>query len=436
MKAHELESQAKTLAELESLAGLPGVLHPRFGDLSRGDAVVAPGAPIPEDTHVERDDMIVHLTVTGKCNARCQGCVNTVLTSGCGRQGIVDEFESVPERDAQLVAELARFARGDDLSVALYGGEPLLEPDRLVALMNRIESMVNSARVRFMVYTNGQLLRSVVDSHPELWRNVFLVSVSVDGRDEQHTRHRPGTDVPAIRAGLERLCDVYAGEVLFWSTLREEQSLIDCFQQYEEFHRQGLVTQMFWHWVDSPEPYAAFDEYLLRYGAEFEMVMVEYVRQLRRGLVPPLCHVNELVLYLLEGTRRGHSACAVELAENFDIVGGRVTACADLPLSIGELPSALQSQSLPDLSSLVAYRSVLGCDVCGVGFYCGGRCPVQVLAGSPLRTRQVCQLMRLHVGIVAERLTDISRAMRQHGIGVQDLYERSAYVARYTDVVP
>ena len=429
-------TQGETLEELKRLARLSGVVHSVFGDLSLHDAVTAPGARLAQQSHVERNDMIVHLTVTGRCNARCQGCVNTALTFDCGRQGMASELESVPERDARLVKSLAVLAPGSDVSVALYGGEPLLEPDRLGQLMARIEYEVTSRSVRFMVYTNGQLLGAVVDSHRDLWRNVFLVSVSVDGRAEQHARHRPGTDVPTIRFGLQRLRGLYSGEILFWSTLREEQSLLDCFRQFQEFRDAGLATQMFWHWVDSPEPYSAFADYVSRYGDEFETVMDEYVRCLQEGDLLPLCHVNELVLYLLEGRARGHSACSVECAENFDIVGGRVTACADLPLSIGELPAGLQGEDMPNLSSLVAYRAILGCDACGVDFYCGGRCPVQVLAGSPLRTRQICQLMRLHVGIVAKRLPEIDRAMREHGVGVQNLYDGSAYVARYTDVVP
>ena len=161
-----------------------------------------------------------------------------------------------------------------------------------------------------------------------------------------------------------------------------------------------------------------------------------YVEDLRAGRVLPLCHLNELVLYLLEGTRRGHSACAVELAENFDIVGGRVTVCADLPLSIGQIPLEEQDSVSPDLGHLVEYRGVLGCNECGVDFYCGGRCPVQVLAGSPERTRQICQLMRLHVGIVGRRLDDIVTAMAANGFTTQDIYDRSAYITKYTDVVP
>ena len=61
---------------------------------------------------------------------------------------------------------------------------------------------------------------------------------------------------------------------------------------------------------------------------------------------------------------------------------------------------------------------------------------MQALSGSPERTLQICQLMRLHVGIVNERIDDISTALGENGISLQDLYDRSAYLARYTDVVP
>jgi len=423
------------LKKMDASEDGPGVEIQPFGDLCRRDAVQRPHMDCMQP-HRELHDMVVHLTVTGRCNARCQGCVNTALTFESGRGTVVQEFESVPERDAILVSLLAQRAKGSAVTVALYGGEPLLEPERILHLMDGITASVSSRGVRFMLYTNGQLLDRVVASHPTIFRDVFLVSVSVDGQAEQHARHRPGTDVQTIQLGLERLRTVYEGEVLFWSTLREEQSLTDCFRQFERFHSMGLASQMFWHWVDSPKPYVNFGQYARRYAAELTEIMDVYVDDLRAGRILPLCHVNELVLYLLEGTRRGHSACAVELAENFDIVGGRVTACADLPLSIGQIPVGEQDPIDPDLGHLVEYREVLGCDECGVDFYCGGRCPVQVLAGSPERTRQICQLMRLHVGIVGRRLGDIVAAMVANGLRTQDMYDRSACITRYTDVLP
>ena len=89
-----------------------------------------------------------------------------------------------------------------------------------------------------------------------------------------------------------------------------------------------------------------------------------------------------------------------------------------------------------DLNSLVEYKEQLGCFQCSVHFYCGGRCPVQVLAGSKERTFQYCQLMRLHVGIVQDRISDIFEGFKKNRITLQQIYDRSAFLAKYTDVVP
>ena len=144
---------------------------------------------------------------------------------------------------------------------------------------------------------------------------------------------------------------MFAGEVLFWSTLREEQSLLSCFRQFLEFNERSLVGHFFWHWAESPHPYYDFPGYVRRYGEELESVLQTYVEHLEDGNLLSIVHLNELVLYLLTGKVRGHSACAVELAENYDIVGGRLTACADLPLSLGILPADVGEEgSTPALS--------------------------------------------------------------------------------------
>ena len=127
----------------------------------------------------------------------------------------------------------------------------------------------------------------------------------------------------------------------------------------------------------------------------------------------------------------------MELARNYDIMGGEIHACADLPPSVGGFIGSDGSHfNEPDFSRLVEYKNWLRCYECGVYPYCGGRCPVQALSGSPERTLQICQLMRLHVGIVRERIDDISTALGNNGMSLQNLYDYSAYLARYTDVVP
>ena len=89
-----------------------------------------------------------------------------------------------------------------------------------------------------------------------------------------------------------------------------------------------------------------------------------------------------------------------------------------------------------NLDRFIEYKDQLGCFRCGVHAYCGGRCPVQAIAGSPERTRQICQLMRLHVGIIQEYLDEIVRSVKDHNITPQYIHGHSAFLAKYTDVVP
>ncbi len=436
----DLEEGISTLFEtLSDLRKTGGAVHPRFGDLAQSDAVVMSALSRPSGLSLPLDDVIVHLTVTGRCNARCQGCINTSLEEGRhARSQVVAEFECDPQRDSATIVRLAQRCGDRPVTVALYGGEPLLEVDRILRLMEALKTSPIGARVRYMLYTNGQLLSEVVRSRPELFASVALLSVSVDGEAAQHRSFRPGTDLETIEAGLSSLRGGFKGEVLCWSTLREEQSLLSCFRQFLDYHDRALLGHFFWHWAESPDPYRHFPEYLQRYGQELEEVVQCYIERLRQGRLLSIVHLNELIVYLMTGAARGHSACAVELAENYDIVGGQVTACADLPLSLGVVPGEAIGGGGEEsvLGRLVVYRAALGCDQCGVYPYCGGRCPVQVLTGSPERTLQICQLMRLHVGTVLERMSDIADALGSAGIDAATLYRASARLSRFTDVVP
>jgi len=215
--------------------------------------------------------------------------------------------------------------------------------------------------------------------------------------------------------------------------------LLNCFEECRSLSEEGLVNHFFWHWAEDREPFQDFPNFVRQYGLDLESVMDIYVQKISRGELLPIAHINELILFLLTSSERGHTACGVELAKNYDVVSGKVYSCADLPSShaIGELDEHKRLHiDEYDLNSLVEYKEWLGCYECGVHFYCGGRCPVQVLAGSKERTYQYCQLMRLHVGIVQERISDIFEGIKKNGMTLQEIFDRSAFLAKYTDVVP
>lgn len=387
----------------------------------------------------EKDDIIVNLTVTQKCYAGCRDCINSSLTfpgQGHGTNAAVD-MECDPERDVAVIQAIADKYPDRDITLCFYGGEPFLEPGRMEHVRTLLEKSQAAGRIRYMAYSNGELIAQAADTFPDLIRSIYLFSISIDGSHRQHEMVRPGTSLEKVIDNLIRLRHASEGSILMWSTLREEQSLMDCFSEFISLHRHGLADHFFWHWADTGQPYSDFKAYAKKYEEELDQVLEHYVSWLSDGEILPVAHINELVLYLLEGKKRGHTACGVELAQNYDIQGGRVSACADLPPSWGAYSEG-SSIDIPAtvLQSLVTYREELGCRNCSMYFYCGGRCPVQALAGSPERTRQICKLMHIQVNTVKRYIGYISKMLKKHNISRQQLYDSSACMARYTDVVP
>lgn len=419
-----------------------GIIYSGINNLSRHDSVIiGSGSQLSSENYEKEESLMIHLTVTGQCYARCKGCVNAAITMGSDqpRNAVVTFQDTEPKRDTAIIKELANLHPGRVITLCFYGGEPFLAIDKMESVWRTLNESDTAKKFRFMVYTNGELLIDAMELYPDFIKDIWLYSISIDGDDAQHNKIRQGTDLAKIRRNLKKLSKRYKGHILQWSTLREDQSLFNCFEEFLRLHKKGLVNHFFWHWAEVREPFVNFPAYVRNYGQDLEQVMDLYVKKISGGELLPIAHINELILYLIKNEVRGHTACGVELAQNYDIVSGKVYPCADLPssLSIGELDKhGRLNLKEYELTTLVEYKNWLGCYQCGIHSYCGGRCPVQIVAGTPERALQYCQLMRLHVRIVKERISDILDGLRQNGITLQALYDRSAFLAKYTDVVP
>ena len=397
---------------------------------------------IDRNYHVRMDTVpYIHLSITGSCYARCKGCVNAALTASYDgdRRDIIPIQDTDPKRDAACIANLIREMGTGPVLICLYGGEPLLKTDKIAQVHARLSESGLPNQIRYMLYTNGDLLTNAVATIPEIMEDIWLYTVSIDGREDQHNTTRCGTNLSRIHAGLTALRPLRKGTVLMWSTLREEQSLADCYAEFLFLYENKLVDQFYYHWVETREPFVDLQRYADQYAEDLQQILADYVHSLQKGEILPIVHINELLVYLLTGHERGGSACGVELPGNYDLIDGKIHSCADLPpeLAIGTIDAAGRPQlNHQDLSFLVRYKDELQCYRCGVHAYCGGRCPVQAHAGGRERMLQYCQLMRLHVGTVKEYLQAITAAMEKNGLTAQDLYDASGFFAQFTDVTP
>jgi organic radical activating enzyme len=222
---------------------IAGAKYPGFEDLSSLNAVkIRSGFPLSDDRNKPDESILIHLTITGRCYARCKGCINSAVTMGSDepRNSVMTFLEAEPERDAAIIEELAGRHPAQTVTVCFYGGEPFLASGKMERTWRILKESDVANRFRFMVYTNGELLRE--------------------------------------------LSDLYTGYVLFWSTLREEQSLINCFEEFSRLYGEGLVTHFFWHWAESRESFSDFQSYILKYGQELKKIMDVYVQKILKGL--------------------------------------------------------------------------------------------------------------------------------------------------------
>jgi radical SAM protein with 4Fe4S-binding SPASM domain len=427
-------------SDLQRLLQQTGIIHPVFGDLLRPQAVCMDRKML-EKGYIEKSPYFVHLTVTGRCNARCRGCINNGISFQDEKlkEFLSPEYDLQPERDSKGILSLLEQEGAREAWICFYGGEPLILPDKMDTFIHLLESGDHSYRFCYMLYTNGQLLDRAVEKHSELLKKFDLFSVSIDGQHQQHNQIRHGTDLEKIHRNLRRLREVRNGPVLMWSTLREEQSLEDCFEEFLYLHEQGLADHFFWHWVETQYPFQDFSAYLRRYEQDLEVILDHYIIELKRGRVLSILHLNELILFLLTGKQRGTTGCGVEVQRNLDLTGGKILACSDLgpEWEIGYIePSGQPHLIRRNYEKLIEYKQPLGCSQCGVHGYCGGRCPVEALHCEPKRLVEYCQLMRLHVGLVQGKIPQIQRWIRDRGISLQEIYDRSVFYVQFTDVTP
>jgi radical SAM protein with 4Fe4S-binding SPASM domain len=414
--------------------------HLEYGNLKYLDSVVISTKDSGKLYPIENMPLCIHLTITMKCNAKCRGCINSSITFKEPFSIESNSSDTIPKRDSAAIVSLIQKDNTDDVVVCFYGGEPFLAPDKISEVISFLEKKIRITFLRFMVYTNGIGIKDALLSYPEIGDKIWLYSISIDGTEKQHDAIRRGAPLWKIRQNLSFLKEnTFLVNVLMWSTLREGQSVFDCFEEFLSLHNKGLVDHFFWHFIETDGPFVNFSSFAGKYEYDLRKILNIYINYLKKGKVLSIIHLNELILYIITGRSRGSSACGVELSRNYDIIGGKIQTCADLPsdysLGVINIDGSFCIKDR-DLSHLIGYKEVLGCNKCGIHSYCGGRCPVQALTGNQIRVKQYCQLMRLHVAVVLDFIKEIKILLDDKGISLQDIYNRSAFYTQFTDVTP
>jgi len=388
--------------------------------------------------HLEKPN-IFHLVVTAKCQGKCKGCINTL--SGKDRLNLISEWEINPDQAVKILLELKstlHIENGRPLYIAFYGGEPLLEIEKIIQIIDKLKEHGN---FKYILYTNGLLLRNLL-KFANFLNDFLLINISIDGRKEQHERVRPGLKYEIILSNLAVFKEKAKIPVIMWSTLREEQNFLDCIFAFLENYEKGLIDYFFWHFLESSEDFKNFKAFYKSYEDGLKFLLGKYLENLKNGKVLPFLPLNELIFIKLTDQKREGTACQVELLKNFDVVGDKVVPCIDMPEDFyfaknngnGGLSFKERSEIEGFLKNLIKYKEELGCFSCEAHFYCGGRCPVQAISSFE-RTKGYCELTRLFVRQTEFFFEEIKTLLLKR-ISLEEFYWRFVFPVYFTDVVP
>ncbi len=120
--------------------------------------------------------MFFHVILTSDCNLQCKYCFGESLEDFDEEFGDdIDVDYNLPRKLNYNVELLNNFCGKDsDCVLTFYGGEPLLQADKLREIMNKVKPK------HFMIQTNGLLLDKI---EPKYVNRFHTILVSIDGEE-------------------------------------------------------------------------------------------------------------------------------------------------------------------------------------------------------------------------------------------------------------
>ncbi len=289
---------------------------------------------------------LIIVTTTGLCNLRCSYCGGSFPPA------------IVPERETYDISTLIDFIKKLGADVAFYGGEPLLNPDLIMKVMDRLDDGRH-----FIIQTNGTLFRNLPLDY---WLRFDSILLSIDGREEINDRYRGRGVYKMVLETANMLRSAgYKGDLIARMTL---WYLSDVYRDVTHLLNLGLFDHVHWQlnviWTDHWNFMKwAKDSYL----PGIERLISLWVEEMEKGRILGIVPFLGIMKVALFGEWRSPPCGAGK--DTFTVLpNGKIIACPIAVDSPWAYVGSLEEQSLRYVE--------IGepCTSCEYFKYCGGRC--------------------------------------------------------------
>jgi len=305
--------------------------------------------------------MHYHIILTERCDSECKYCYEKSLNEFGNDLDKKFKFNfSEPEESIVNIGKLKEFISKDKNPVIIfYGGEPLLEIEKIKAIMDNID-------VPFRMQTNGKLLDKIPSSY---LNRITKILVSLDGTKERTDENRgKGTYDQVMNNIILIKKNGYRGELIARMTINHP----DIFEQVSSLMNAGFASV---HWQLDAGFYKhdfnekKFDEFARSYNLSVSKLIDFWTTEMKKGNVIMIYPFISIMQDILNGAKTklrcgaGHSGYAITTS-------GKITACP--------IMNCIEDFYAGDLSTnpdnLKKFDVSGRCLQCNVKSICGGRC--------------------------------------------------------------
>jgi len=314
--------------------------------------------------------MHYHLLLTELCNSQCRYCYTKSLKEF--DNGLDKKFKfcfDSPEKSKIDVKKLKEFLSKDkDPVLVFYGGEPLMEIDKIMEVIDELEDI----NIKFRIQTNGKLLNELP---PNYLHKIDKMLVSLDGDKQRTDLNRGEGTFDLVLNNIRKIRqEGYKGEIVARMTI--SQDCPDLYQQVlflVSLIDKKLINSI--HWQLDAGFYKFdfnkkdFEKFVKEYNLNVSKLIDYWIKEMYNGRVLVFYPFIAIIESLLKKEKTlircgaGHSGYAIT-------TNGKVVACP--------IMNCIEDFKAGDLESnpnqLKKFSVSGNCEKCSYLDLCGGRC--------------------------------------------------------------
>ena len=364
--------------------------------------------------------MHYHLLLTEKCNSQCSYCYEKSFKEFDNQLDKKFKFDfSEPISSEVDIGKLKDFLAKDKEAVLIfYGGEPLLEIDKL-------KEIIKGINVPFRMQTNGKLLNQLPINY---LKKIDKILVSIDGNRERTEKNKGQGTYDLVTSNLRQIREKgYSGELIARMTLSPEANAYDIKEQVQHLLSLGIFNSI--HWQIDAGFYKfdfnkeVFENFTKKYNKSITELIDYWISEMqKKGKVLMLYPFVAITQDLLKNTKTklrcgaGHQGYAITTS-------GKIVACPIMN-SIKDFEAGNLSSNPKELKKFYVSGDCLACNYLNL---CGGRCLYSNKAELwPKEGRVlICKTIKHMIDSLRARIPEIKELIKQRKIEENEfIYEK------------